>query len=74
MICSACNNEIVAGEKTAHGPSGEIHYKCFKRSTAHGDEITLMSVYEELSLLKRRVQELEKRLTHDESYIEFPIK
>ena len=73
MICSACNQEIATGDKTAHGPDGTIHYRCFKRGTAQGEEITLMSLHQELGALKRRVQELEQRLTRDERDIPFRI-
>lgn len=73
MICSACHGEIEPEETTAKGPSGVIHYRCFKRGTAQGEVIDLTTLHRELGVLKRRVQQLEKRLTQDERDIPFRI-
>lgn len=73
MICSACGKDIGIGETVAKGPDGDMHYRCFKRGTAHGKEITLATLSEELGALKRRVQQLEQRLTDDERDIPFRV-
>lgn len=62
MICSACGKDIPEGEMTCHGPSGVIHYTCFKRGTSFGQEIILISLSEEIDALKKRVQDLEEHL------------
>lgn len=73
MICSACGKTIISGEQTASGPDGLIHYLCFKRGTAQGKEITLMSLSKEIGQLKKRIQDLERTVaTHDRS-IDFRI-
>lgn len=73
MICSDCGKEITSTDKAARGPDGEVHYACFKRGTAQGKEVSLMSLHQELGALKRRVQDLERRLTRDERDIPFRI-
>lgn len=73
MICSICRREIEAGQQVAEGPSGTVHYRCFKRRTAHGREVNLMTLSDDVANLTRRVQWLEQRLTDDERDIPFRI-
>lgn len=73
MICSECAAAIAPDDQTATGPDGIMHYKCFKRGTAQGREITLASLSEEVGRLKRRVQDLEQTVQHHGANIPFRI-
>lgn len=73
MTCSDCNEPIRGDEKTATGPDGVVHYRCFKRGTAAGKEITLDSLAREIGRLKRRVQQLEQTSAEHERNIDFRI-
>lgn len=41
-LCVDCGKEILDGSMTATGPSGEMHYRCFKVGTAHGREVKMV--------------------------------
>lgn len=73
MICSWCGKDIAAEDRVAEGPSGTVHYQCFKHGTAHGEEITLFSLYEHLGALKKRVQDLERIVEGHDRSIDFRI-
>ena len=62
MICADCNQPIEKGQTTATGPAGEIHHRCFKRGTAHGEEISLFTLVTKIEQLQKRVQDLERQL------------
>lgn len=60
MECSICGAMLLDGEPRAIGPDGESHAKCAKRGKAHGQEITLLTLHEDIGRLKARVQQLER--------------
>lgn len=73
MLCSTCNEPIGYREKTAHGPDGESHERCAKIGKARGVKIDVFSLDEEISKLKKRVQELERTVEHHAANIPFRI-
>lgn len=80
MICSICDKPIARDEKTASGPDGRSHIRCAKVGTAHGELIDIITLYEALGRLKKRVQDLEQvaeeqaiTLEHHASNIPFRI-
>lgn len=40
-ICTDCGLPIGPDERAARGSDGDMHYRCFKRGTAHGREVKL---------------------------------
>lgn len=70
MLCSDCNKPIKYTDKTAEGPDGLVHYTCFKRMQGQGKEIDLD---DEISKLKRRVQNLERELGHISRSVDFKV-
>jgi hypothetical protein len=73
MICSDCNEPISADDKTATGSDGVVHYRCFKRGTAQGREINMMTLMDEIGRLKKRVQDLEQTVKMHDRNIDFRI-
>lgn len=70
MLCSSCNEKIEKEDKVAHGPDGTIHYECFKGNQMEGEKIDL---YEEITKLKKRVQDLEREVERHDCSIDFKI-
>ncbi len=73
MRCSDCNEYINHGDETASGPDGLVHARCAKVGKAHGREVDLFSLLEDIGRLKKRVQELEREVEHHHRNIDFRI-
>jgi hypothetical protein len=73
MKCSTCNDYIQHGDKTASGPDGLSHERCAKLGKAHGQEIDIFTLHEEIGHLKKRVQDLEQQVERHDRNIDFRI-